>query len=409
MNNKRTIGNSQTREENKSKVLNYIRIGKAVSRTDIYKDTDISKPTVTRIVEQLLQEGLIIESGISFGESDVGRKPIYLQINPSAHYCIGVNISKNAIRASIIDLSMNIIFKKTTSIKYISEVDEFKEIVVNSINEILNEIKSIDKSKILGIGIGVPGSVDYDKGTIVAFASKPKIVNVNLKEYIEERLNLKVFIDNNAKTRALGEYWYGYGVGYKNIIFVVCSEGIGSGIIADGSILRGKNNVTGEFGHMSINIDGRKCSCGKYGCVEAYCTLESVENITKEYLKKGRKSVLLELAEGDIEAIDYRLICAGEREGDLLCKERLEEAACFLSAGLANTIGVINPEVVILSGELFDESDYFYELVKGYTKERLSNLLAQDVLFLNRRVKDSLHEVGAATLVYKHFFEDALN
>lgn len=406
MNYRKNVGNSQIREDHKRKVLNYIRISKVVSRTDIYKNTNISKPTVTRVIEQLLQEGLVAESGVDAGQSEVGRKRVYLQINPSAHYCIGVNISKKNIRASIIDFAMNIICKKTISIKHIDEVDDFNNIVLNCINDILNEVKNIDRTKILGIGIGVPGSVDYNKGTIIAFASKPNIVNVELKDYIEQRLNLKVFIDNNAKTRALGEYWYGYGIGYRNIIFVVCSEGIGSGIIADGNILRGKNNETGEFGHMSIDIAGRRCSCGKYGCVEAYCGLESMENITKVALKQGRKSVLIELSKGDIENIDYKLICQGAREGDLLCRERLEETACFLGTGLSNTIGIVNPEIVIVSGELFDESEYFYELVKEYTKNRLSNILTQDVVFFNRKVKDSLYEIGAATLVYKWFFQD---
>jgi predicted NBD/HSP70 family sugar kinase len=301
---------------------------------------------------------------------------------------------------------MNIVFKKTTRIKDINEIEEFKQTVLDCINELLTGVDDIDKTKILGIGIGVPGTVDYNNGVIIKFASKPNIVNVDLKHFIEEKLDLQVLIDNNAKTRALGEYWYGYGIGYRNIVFVVCSEGIGSGIIADGNILRGKNNVTGEFGHMNINIGGRRCSCGRYGCVEAYCSLESVENMTKAALKQGRESVLIELSGGDIESIDYKLICEGARSGDLLCTERLEEAACFLSTGLANTIGIINPEIIILSGELFDESEYFYEIVKKYTKDRLSDISAQDLVFVNRNVKDNLYEIGSATLVYKQFFQD---
>lgn len=406
MNSRRSIGNSKTREDHKIKVLNYIRISKMVSRTDIYKNTNISKPTVTRVIEQLLQEGLVTECGIANNDSEVGRKPVYLQINPSAHYCIGINISQKSIRASIIDLDMNIILKKTTSIKYVNEIDEFKNTVLRCIEELLAEANGIDRDKILGIGIGVPGSVDYDKGVIVAFASKPKIVNINLKEYIEKKLKLHVLVDNNAKTRALGEYWYGYGSGYKNIIFVVCSEGIGSGIIADGNILRGKSNETGEFGHMSIDVGGRKCKCGRYGCVEAYCALESVENMAKRALKEGRKSALMDLVKGDIDAVEYKLVCESESKGDLLCKELLEEVSCFLSIGLVNIIKIINPEIVILSGELFDESESFYESVKKYVKERLSGDLAQGVIFRNRKVKDNLYEIGAATLIYKEFFQD---
>jgi predicted NBD/HSP70 family sugar kinase len=400
MNHKRILGNSQIREDHKTKVLNYIRINNAASRTDIYKNTSISKPTVTRVIEQLLQEGLVIEGGTAVGESDLGRKPVYVKINPSACYCIGVNISKSAIQASIIDLSMNIIFKKTTSIKHINDVEGFKQIVLSCINEILEQVKSIDRSKILGIGIGVPGTVDYNKGTIMAITSKAGIINVNLKDFIEERLNLQVLIDNNAKTRALGEYWYGYGVGYRNIIFVVCSEGIGSGIILDGNLLRGKNNVTGEFGQMIINSDGR------YSSIESCCSLSTVENSVKAALKQGKQSVLLELYEGDIEAIDYKLICKAAAEGDLLCMEKLEQAACLLSIGLYNTMQIVSPEIIILSGELFDENEYFYELVKEYTKDRLSNISAQDTIFARRKVVDGLYEIGAATLVYKRFFQD---
>lgn len=403
---KKVVGQSQSREENKIKIINYIRIKGATSRTDIYKDTAISKPTVTRIIDQLLQEGLVIETGIGDGEAEVGRKPVQIEINSSAYYCIGINISHNHLRASIVDLAMNIVGKKTIRIMEITEVNEFKETVLNCIMELLADFKDIEKNKILGIGIGVPGSVDYDKGIILAFASKPNIINVDLKNYIEKKLGLQVFIDNNANTRALGEYWYGYGANFKNIIFAVCSEGIGSGIIADGNILRGKHNVTGEFGHMCISIGGRKCSCGKYGCVEAYCSLDAIENTTKDALKKGRKSLLVDLVKGDIDAIDYKLVCKCADSGDLLSKERLDEAACFLSAGLANTIQIINPEIVILSGELFDASNYFYELVKEYTKEKLSNSLTQDVIFVNRKVRDNLYETGAATLVYKWFFKD---
>ncbi|MCM0649964.1 ROK family transcriptional regulator [Clostridium swellfunianum] len=400
MNHTKKIGNSQIREDHKTKVLNYIRINNAVSRTDIYKSTNISKPTVTRVIEQLLEEGLVIEGGTAAGESDVGRRPVYVQINPSAYYCVGVNISKSAIQASIIDLSMNIIYKKTTSIKRINGVDDFKHIVLSCINEILGQVNNIDRSKILGIGIGVPGTVDYNKGTIMTFASKPDIVDVNLKDFIEEELKLQVFIDNNAKTRALGEYWYGYGIGYKNIIFVVCSEGIGSGIITDGNLLRGKNNVTGEFGQMIINVDGG------FNSVEACCALGSVESSVKALLKQGNQSVLIDLAKGDIESIDYKLICKGAAKGDLLCIEQLKHAASILSIGLVNTIQIVNPEIIILSGELFDESEYFYELVKEYTRDRLLNILTQDTVFARRKVVDGLYEIGAATLIYKRFFQD---
>lgn len=396
-------GNSKIRHKHRFIILNFIREHGSVSRTEIHEKTRISKPTITRVIEELLKEKLVRESGT--GESEGGRKPVYVELNPSALYCIGINISRNRIRASIVDMAMNVIDRKVVSIKHIMDADTFQDTIAATIRELYQEC-NVDFDKILGIGIGVPGLVDFDSGAIVDFASGHNLTNIHLKEFLEDKFNLEVFVDNNAKTRALGEYWYGYGAGYKNLLFVICSEGIGSGIIINGNIARGKSNVTGEIGHMIVNIDGRKCNCGRYGCLEAYCSTEAIENITKEALKRGRSSSIMESVNGNIELVDYKLICECAELGDQLCLEILEEAACILSTGLVNTIGIINPELVILSGDLFDESEYFYNSVTKHTKEKLLNSSAQDVIFMKRKVKDSLYEIGAATMVYKAFFTE---
>lgn len=403
MNNKKIYGNSKTREDHKLIVLNFIRKHGQVSRTDIYEKTRISKPTVTRVIEELLKEGIVRETGV--GESSIGRKPVYIELNPSAYYCMGVNISRNTIRASMVDLGMNIISKKAVDIRHINSVEIFKETVAAAVKDLCSESK-VEPENILGVGIGASGIIDSKKGVILDFAIGHKLLDIHLKKYLEEALAMKVLIDNIANTRTLGEYWYGYGVGYKNIIFVSCSEGIGSGIIVEGNILRGKSNVTGEIGHMIVNTNGRKCICGRYGCIEAYSSTEAVENLTREVLRQGRSSILLNRVNEDIEIINYKMICECADQEDQLCIERLEEAASILSTGLANTIGIINPELVILSGDMFDASDYFYEMVKRFTKEKLFNVLTQDVVFKKRKVQDSLYEIGAAALVFKSVFRD---
>ena len=400
---KKATGNTKIREEHKREILNYIRRFGPVSRTDIFEKTNISKPTVTRVIEALMAEGMIREMGTA--ESSVGRRPVNIEINPAACFCVGVNISRNTLSASMVDLGMNVVNKKSLSIKGISDAIIFRDMVADTIRELIEDSK-VDTGKIIGIGIGAPGIVDYKNGIIMDFATAHRLVNIHLKDFLEEKLGLKVLVDNNANTRALGEYGYGYGSGYKDIIFVICSEGIGSGIITGGNMLRGKSNVTSGLGHMTVNSGGRKCMCGGYGCIESYCSTEAIEDMAKEALRRGRKSALVEKCGPDLDALDYKMICQCAKEGDSLSLQLLEEASCVLGKGIANLVGIFNPEIIILSGTLFDASDYFYNNVIDVVKQGIFSPLSQDVIFKKRKVKDSLYEVGAATMIFKEIFRD---
>ncbi len=396
-------GNTKIKEEHKIKTINCIRKYGPVSRTDIGMKTNISKPTITRIVDDFIKDGLVKETGTL--EASSKRKPVGIELNPEAYYCIGINISKNTLRAIIADFAMNVILKNQTDIKKINDADMLLHAIHTSICNLI-EGNRIDTKRILGIGIGITGIVDHNNGVVVDFASSHQLVDIPLKEYLESKLGFRVFVDNDANAQALGEYWYGHAVGYENSISVNCREGIGSGIISGGRILRGKNNVTGEFGHMIINMFGRQCNCGRYGCIEAYCSTEAIENIAKVYLRRGRQSLLSDLVKGDVDRINYEAIvrCAGK--GDKLCLECLQEAANILSMGLVNLIDILNPEIVILSGDLFENDETFFEMLKEYTREKLFNSFSQDVLFVKREINDNLYEIGAAALVYKDFFRD---
>lgn len=396
-------GNTTIRKNHRSIVINYIRKYGSVSRTELFEKTNISKPTVTRIVEELLNDGIVVSTGI-LGTSS-GRKPVKIELNPSAYYSIGINISKSNIYASIVDLSMNIKHKSAINIKSVNNDNDFITTVINIIDRLIKE-SEISYEKILGIGIGVSGNINFRSGEIVDFGFMHKLPCIKLKVSLENKFNLKVLVDNNANTRVLGEYWYGLGRGYNNVIFIICGEGIGSGIISGKKILRGKNNVTGEFGHMIVNLDGRKCSCGKYGCIESYCSTGAIELRTKEAIKGGRGSKSLLGKVEEVDAISYKDICQFAKAGDRLCIEILEESAFILSTGLYNLIGIVDPEIIVLSGDLFDLSQLFFDKVVMMTREKLIMSNLNDIVFEKRRVEDSLYEIGAAALIYKSFFND---
>lgn len=401
---KNATGNTKIRVEHKREVLNYIRQFAPVSRTEIFEKTNISKPTVTRVIEELMSEGFLIETG-TIVESSAGRRPVQIVLNPSARYCIGVNLSRNNLRIAIVDFTLKVVSKNTTSIRDIQNLEEFLEKIYSGISSLIDET-GIKKDTIIGIGVGVPGIVDTHTGVVLDFAQSHKLTGIPLVERLSNKFNLPVFIENNANTRVLGEYWYGYGSGHQNIIYVICSEGIGSGIITEGRLLCSKNNVISGLGHMTVNVDGRKCRCGRDGCIEAYCSMEAVLSLFQEQLRSGKYSSVLEKVNGNIEEVDFNLICKAGDEGDSLCVETLTNAAGILASGLANLIGIFGPELIIISGEMVDLSEYFYRKVQEMTQSKLIGSLDKNVDFIKRKVSDSLYEIGAATLVYREFFRE---
>lgn len=385
-------GNTKIRKEHTMQILDHIRRNAPVSRTGICKDTGISKPTVTRVIEKLKADGLILETG--YVDSASGRKPVHIELNPDAFYAIGVNVTLNSVYVTLVDLCMNIIISNKVDIRNLRSSDELLERISECTLMIMKD-SGKPKDKLLGIGVGVPGLVDFDNGIIIDFGVRHSMYDIKIRDFLMAKTGLKTIVDNNANTRVLGELWYGYAEGYKDIVYVICSQGIGSGIISDGKILRGADNVSGEFGHMTVNIDGRECVCGKRGCLETYCSLEAFEQITKDKLVE---------ASCEIPAMSYQDICGYARLGDEFFKSRLYDTANIFATGLANLIGIINPEMVILSGELFDESGFFLDNVLDLTKRNIFSPFAQDVLFKIRKVKDNLYTIGAAALILKEFF-----
>ncbi len=395
---KRSVGNSAIREMNRKKILTYIRKNSPVSRHIMCKDIGISAATATRIVEQLIEEGLVRETVIPDAETDTktrtvkrsaGRNPVNLELVSEAKYCFGINLSKQTLGIALIDFCLNTVDKYVTSISDINQVEELLQLIGDIVEQMIVSRKLSNK-KIMGFGVGTPGFVDMRTGMVEKFAIS-KFANLPIKKYLEKRFGLPAIVDNNANTRMLGEQWNGFAVQCKNAIFVVNSEGVGSGILCNGHILKNTNRYTAGLGHISVNFDGELCTCGNRGCVELYCGTE--------YLEK--RALLIT---GEKEALSYKEIAKLVEQGDKRFVPLLETAAKAMSSGLTSLITIICPEVIILSGDLFDASDYYYRRVVELTKEKIGIVTYQPV-FQRRRVRDGIYEIGAAALFFQNYFE----
>ncbi|HEY8500824.1 MAG TPA: ROK family transcriptional regulator [Clostridia bacterium] len=402
-------GKTRSRVESKRQIMKLLHLKGPMSRTDIMKTLSIPKPTITRIIEELLAKGLVIETG--YYDTTVGRKPVFVDINPNAYYCIGVNISRYTIHCVLVDFKLNIVSERMHNVNVRTflqglpeNVDDYVSLIIKNIEKVINDA-GIQKERILGIGLGSPGFVNTNEGIIHDFALMGIMKDLPIGKILSRYFGMKVIIDNNANARALNAYWCDMQTAYDNMIFIICSEGIGSGIIVNGEIMRGYNNYSGEIGHTTLNITGKRCHCGKFGCLETYCSHEAIEKIVDEQLKLGKQSNLQKLVKQG-KKITFDCICASACEGDLLCVEVFEYAAAALGAGIANLLAVLNTQAVFLSGTLFDKFPAFYDMVIRNVKSRLPPALPKQPDFILQKVSGTHYSSGAAALIHRYYFEN---
>jgi len=214
----------------------------------------------------------------------------------------------------------------------------------------IDETRSLDPSGVLlGVGVGAPGPLDTRTGVIFL---TPNLgwVNMPLRQRMADLLGLPTTLDNDANCAVFGEWWRGAARGSKHAIGFTIGTGIGGGIIVDGRLYHGATDCAGEFGHMTLDPEGRRCKCGNYGCLEAYASGPAIALRTVEALESGAESRILELVGGDFSRVTAQTVYDAAHQGDDLALEVVRDTARYLGAGVANMINVFNPEVVVICG-----------------------------------------------------------
>jgi glucokinase len=209
--------------------------------------------------------------------------------------------------------------------------------------------KEVRGAEIIGIGVGAPGPLDTKSG-IVLLTPNLGWINLPLRQIIHQRLGLPAALDNDANCAALGEWWMGAARGSRNAIGITIGTGIGGGIIVDGKLYHGASDCAGEIGHTTIDIEGRRCKCGNYGCLEAYASGPNIALRAVEELKAGAVSRLAGYVGGDLSQVTAQTVYQAAHDGDDLALEVVNDTAKFLGTGIANLLNIFNPEVVVVCG-----------------------------------------------------------
>ncbi|WHY72920.1 ROK family transcriptional regulator [Fictibacillus enclensis] len=316
------------KRNNKSLVLQTIIEKEPVSRADIAQITGLNKATVSSLVNDILEENMIFESGP--GESSGGRRPVLLHFNKTAGYAIGIDIGVNYVLSILTDLRGNIIIEKNQPIKNVA-FEAVTDVVSEMIRSLILDMPESSYG-VVGIGIGVPGIVDK-QGTVL-FAPNLNWSNISLKQHIEEKFKLPVLIENEANAGAYGEKQLGAGQSFQDIIYVSAGIGIGAGIILNGELYQGKNGYSGELGHVIIQANGKKCSCGSQGCWEVYAS----------------ENALLEMAPQPDATLESLVALAEQNDPEAIAL--FEKIGASIGIGVNNIINAFNPEQVIIGNRL---------------------------------------------------------
>jgi N-acetylglucosamine repressor len=385
---------------NRSVILNKIRQEGSISRAEIAKATKLTPPTVSSLVKELIESGIVIES--NQGESKGGRKPTMLVINAKNFYIIGLDVGPNSIKAVVSDLNGHLVNKHESIIPINITNEGLIDLLRQSIKELLS-LQEADINKFIGIGVAMHGVVDVKEG-ISLFAPNLNLRNIPIKESLEAAFKMVVKVENDARALALGESWFGNGNGIDNFVTINVGRGIGAGIIINGEIFHGYTDLAGEIGHMTIDISGQKCSCGNYGCLQTLASGPAISERAIKEISMGKNSLLSDMVDSDLHKIDGELVYKAAMDGDSLSIDTIKSTGIYLGIGITNIIHTFNPQRIIIGGGVSKAKDLLLNSVRETVQNRGLTDSAKNTEILSSELGDFGTALGAISLILVDLF-----
>ena len=382
--------------DNKSASLKQAILGKFISEgtdsiADMSRELGASIPTITKLVGEMIDDGLIEEVG-KLGTTG-GRRPSIYGLNPSAGYFIGVEIRNHHISMAITNFKGEVIdFQE--DISYILENNEESFRAFCTFLKQHVEKTGIDRSKVLAYGFNLSGRVNNETGYCFSYfigEDRP------ISQVFKEELGTCVFVENDSRAMTYGEYICGAGNNEKNMIFLNVTWGIGMGMIIDGKLSYGKSGFSGEIGHFPMLNNDQICQCGKTGCLETGASGSAAHRIVMEKLAEGRASVLSGTLKekGHISLDD--IITAVDEE-DVLAIEVIEEIGSTLGRAIAGLINLFNPELVVIGGKVSAAKDYLMLPIKSAVQKHSLNMINRDTTIKFSKLGKKCGPIGACML-----------
>lgn len=325
------VNHSKIKESNRKKIISLLLKKNEIAKLDISRILDISITTVSTNINELKREGIVED--VRSLESTGGRKAIAIKLNENCRYSIGVALTPSHIKITLVNLKKKII--ESLRIRHKNNgIENMISIIKENLDLIMKKY-DLNSENLLGVGFSLPGTVDFNEG-VIKYSYLLEAKDFNLKGKFEY-LNVPIYVDNEANLSAYYEFLNRKDM-LENLLYVSITDGLGLGIVINGKIYRGENNSSGEFGHIKVAMNGKKCKCGAKGCLEAYTSMNA---LIESYNEMSLEDI------SDIDEFEELYM-----KNDLATKKALDKYLKILGIGISNLIMLLDPNSIIIGGDI---------------------------------------------------------
>jgi len=383
----------------RKKVVRYLYFHGPKSSIDISNRLKASVPTIISMISDMCESGVIAEEGQ--GASSGGRRPLLYGLRRDSLYILGIDIGRYATKMAIYNARMEAI----TGLQLFEMVLINKEVFLDQIVAYAQKLiaeSGISKEKLIGVGIDMPGLVDSENGRNFTFFTQK---NGTLAQLLTKKFDIPVYIESDAKARALAEFRFGLAKGKKNVLVLHIGWGVGLGMILNGKLYRGNNGFAGEFSHMPFIENGLLCNCGKQGCLETEASGKALVRLAEESLAKGKHSLLSEMIKGKPNEQIPKIIIDAAFSGDQLAISIISKVGLELGKGISTLIQLFNPELIILGGRLADANHYLLTPIQQSLNHFCIRKLSEQTEIVISELGANANILGAVAMVVENVFE----
>lgn len=376
----------------KKNIIAHMAVNGESTLADLANRLHISVPTITKLVGELVEENIVVDSGKI--ETHGGRRPNIFGLANSAIYFAGIDIGRDNIRYIITDLKNNIIVSKKEDNFTLTDNDCSLEEICQRISRFIDNC-GIEQCKILGMGVCIAGRVNPKTGRSYMYFTS---VQESMRSIIETRTGIRVLLENDTRARCYAEYFSSESNVENNMLYLHLGRGVAIGIITDGKLFYGKSGFAGEFGHTPFFNNEIICECGKKGCLETEVSGMAIEKKIVNEISKGVNTILRKRYDAQ-EAIRIDDIIEAAKNDDNLSIELIEEAGEKIGKSIAFLINIFNPELVIIGGNMSCAGDYLMLPLKSATNKYSLNLVYKDTKFRLSQMGGDAGALGVAMLI----------
>lgn len=360
---------------NKHAALDMIRFAPSgISRVKLAQQMGLTRAGMSVIVNDLLSCKVVHE--IPGKVASAGRPPITLEINPQRGFVAGIDMGATHLLIIIADCAAHVIREKEISLDINQGPQACIEQAENLLLELLGQ-EGLQVQDLLAVGVGVPGPIVSAEGMVLSPPIMPGWDRYPIRATLEKRWGIPVSLNNDAELGAVGEWAYGAGREVSNLVYIKVGTGVGAGLLLNGHIYSGSSGSAGEIGHITIDENGRLCTCGNRGCLE---TLAGGKAIAYQALEAVRHGLPTQLAGYNLpEQITAATVAAEARRGDLIAQKIIAEAGAHLGIAIAGVVNLINPDMIVVGGGIAQIGDLFLEPVRKSVQDRSLSASARNI------------------------------